>query len=54
MTFNFRNCLVESPYRTHSSTPSLFFPPVHRPTLVAQWHRGADGKLECQWQRLSD
>ena len=54
MTFNFRNWPVQSPYRTRSSTPSLFYPLVRRPTLVARWHRGADGKLECRWERLSD
>jgi hypothetical protein len=54
MTFNFRNWLVQSPHRTRSSMPSLFFPLVQRPTLVAHWHRGADGKLACRWQRLSD
>ena len=53
MTFNFRNWPVQSPNRTRSSTASLFYPRFQRPILVAQWHRGADGKLECQWQRLS-
>jgi hypothetical protein len=54
MTFNFRTWLVQSPCRTRSNTPSLFYPLVHRPILVAQWHRGADGKLECHWERLPD
>lgn len=54
MTFNFRNWFVQGLYHTRSDgEASLFRPLVHRPTLVAHWHRGPDGKLECHWQRLS-
>jgi len=24
--------------------------PVHRPRLVAHWHRQADGRLACAWE----
>ena len=56
MTFNFRNWPLWG-LPAHSLAFTLprdvrFVRP--RPELAAQWRRGADGKLECRWQRLSD
>ncbi|HWU54130.1 MAG TPA: hypothetical protein VN175_01430 [Rhizomicrobium sp.] len=51
MTFNFFNWTPSFPI--HPAGYGMFGAARH-PRLVARWRRGADGKLECRWERTPD
>lgn len=51
MIFHFENAPFRG-VRAVSTTADEFAGPRRRPRLIARWHRGEAGRLECRWQRL--